>query len=117
MNKETVMNREQRKKRLLLQGAMHRLALSEARAGLKNGLRANTLLGLMKPGAIGSLAIENMLPLLGTALPLMLGKGRLSQLLRRVLVAAGAGALVFALFRRRREQATAEPLPNADTTE
>ena len=97
------MDREQRKKLLLLQGAMHRLALSQARAGLKNSLRANALLGLIKPGAISTLAIDNMLPLLGTALPLIVGKGRLSQWLRRALVAAGAGSLVFGLFRRRRE--------------
>lgn len=93
--------RTQRKKILLLEGALHRLELVEAKAAIKRGLQSSPVTALIKP----ALTIEKLLPLAGTLLPLVIGKGNVSVWLRRALVAAGAGAVVMRLLKNLRQAA------------
>lgn len=101
MNRHDTQLREQRKKVLLLEGALHRLELLDARAQLKTGLQGKATAGLIKP----LLTAEKFLPLVASLLPLVLGKGKASGWLRRVLLIAGAGTTVYRVLRDRRQVA------------
>lgn len=91
--------REQRKKILLLEGALHRLELVEARARLKTSIQGKAIVGMIKP----LLTVEKLLPLAGGLLPLLLGKGTLGAWVRRALILAGAGTMVLSVLRNRRQ--------------
>lgn len=90
MNRHDPLLRAQRKKILLLEGALHRLELVEAKAAIKNGLQTNQMASLIKP----MLTLERLLPLAGSLLPLVIGNGRVPVWLRRALAVAGVGAVV-----------------------
>lgn len=96
--------RTQQKKNLLLEGALHRLAFVESFANLKAGVRANSVLSLIQPATRRRLLLDAVLPVLGCVLPMLVGSARLPRLLRRLLVAAGAGVAVVAMLRRHRSQ-------------
>lgn len=100
--------RTQQKKILLLEGALHRLALVESVANLKAGVRANSVFGLIEPATKRRLLLDTVLPVLLSVLPMLAGSARLPRLLRRMLVAAGVGATVVAMLRRQRGQAEGE---------
>jgi hypothetical protein len=102
MNRHDTQLREQRKKVLLLEGALHRLELVEARARVKADLQGKAIAGLIKP----MLTVEKFLPLATSLLPLFLGKGKASGWLRCVLLIAGAGTTAYRVLRNRRQVAT-----------
>ena len=85
--------RTQQKKILLLEGALHRLALVESVANLKAGVRANSLFGLIEPAIKRRLLLDTVLPVFLSMLPMLAGSARLPRLLRRILVAASVGAI------------------------
>lgn len=97
MNRQDTRLREQRKKVLLLEGALHRLELVEARARVKADLQGKAIAGLVKP----MLRVDKFLPLAASLLPLVLGKGKASGWLRRVLLIAGAATTVYRVLRNR----------------
>lgn len=66
------MLRAQRKKILLLEGALHRLELVEAKAVIKDSLQASPMVWLIKP----ALKLERLLPLAGGLLPMLAGGGK-----------------------------------------
>lgn len=98
MNQHDAQLRQQRKKVLILEGALHRLELVEARAHVKADLQGKAIAGLIKP----VLTAEKFMPLLASLLPLVLGKGTASGWLRRVMLIAGAGVTLYRLLRIRR---------------
>ena len=104
MNRHDTQLREQRKKVLLLEGALHRLELLDARAQLKTGLQGKAIAGLIKP----ILTAEKFLPLAASLLPLVLSTGKASGWLRRVLLIAGAGTTVYRVLRNRRQAGVGE---------
>jgi hypothetical protein len=97
------LTRAERKKFLLLQGALYRLELSSAAANLKQGLGDHPVARLIRPGRL--LDLEGLLPVLLNILPLVTGKSSLSVWLRRAVIIAGAGGFVLAALRRKREPA------------
>lgn len=101
MNRHDPVLREQRKKILLLEGALHRLELVEAKAAIKSSLQTSPMAGLIKPVLI----LERLVPLAASLLPLAMGKGRVSVWLRRALAVAGAAAVVMRLLQNLRQPA------------
>jgi len=106
MNRHDPMLRAQRKKILLLEGALHRLELVEAKAAIKGSLQNSPMAALIKP----ALTLERLLPLAGSLLPLVVGSGRVSVWLRRALAAAGAAAVVMRLLQNLRQPANDDKL-------
>jgi hypothetical protein len=107
MNRHNAMLREQRKKILLLEGALHRLELVEAKAAIQSSLQTNHMAGLLKP----ALKMDKLLPLAASLLPLVIGKGRVSVWMRRALAVAGTGAVVLRMWRDLHQPA-ADESPN-----
>jgi hypothetical protein len=66
----------QQKKILLLEGALHRLALVESVANLKAGVRANSVFGLIGPATKRRLLIDTVLPVFLSVLPMFAGSAR-----------------------------------------
>ncbi len=93
------MNREARKKMLIVEGMMHRLELVKATQQLKQDIRPGGLISRL-PELISLIARSKALPLMGTALTLVAGKGILSRLLRRVLVVGGVASVLAMVVRR-----------------
>lgn len=92
--------REQRKKLLVVEGAVHRFELVQAR-------RAFEAPAMIASPASGALPLmlrlvrwRRYLPLITTALPLLFGEGRAARWLRRGALVAGTVALVLAVTRR-----------------
>jgi hypothetical protein len=106
MNRHDPMLRAQRKKILLLEGALHRLELVEAKAAIKGSLQTSPMAALIKP----ALTLERLLPLAGSLLPLVVGSGRVSVWLRRAVAAAGAAAVVMRLLQNLRQPADDDKL-------
>lgn len=90
MNRHDPVLRAQRKKILLLEGALHRLELVEAKAAINNSLQTNQIVGLIKP----VLTLKRLLPLAASLQPLVIGKGRMAVWLRRALAVAGVGVVL-----------------------
>ena len=104
------MNREARKKMLIVEGMVHRLELMQATRQLKQNVRPARLISRL-PALLTLLAQSKAMPLAGTALTLLAGKGLVSRLLRRGLVLAGmasAAAVIVSRWKARREE-VAEP--------
>jgi Protein of unknown function (DUF3318) len=100
-------NREARKKMLIVEGVVHRLELVQASRQLKQDVRPARLLSRL-PALLTLVAQSKAMPLMGTALTLVAGKGFISRLLRRGLVVAGmasAAAVIVSRWRARREEA------------
>ena len=93
------MNREARKKMLIVEGMMHRLELAQATQQLRQDARPAALMSRL-PALLALVARSRALPLVGTALTLVAGKGIVSRLVRRGLVVAGmASALTVVVSR------------------
>ena len=100
------MNREARKKMLIVEGMVHRLELVQATRHLKQEVRPVRLISRL-PALLTLLAQSKAMPLAGTALTLLAGKGLVSRLLRRGLVLAGvvsAAAVIVNRWKARREE-------------
>ncbi len=102
MNRHDTQLREQRKKILLLEGALHRLKLVEARARVKANLQGKAIAGLVKPALTG----EKFFPLVASLLPLILRNSKAFGSLRRVLLIAGAATTVYRVLRHRHQAAS-----------
>ncbi len=106
--------REARKKLLLLQGTLYRLEILEAKAVLRNGM-ANSVVGRRLPGLLSFLFQHKGSALLTSALPLLLGAGRVSRIVRRGALVAGAGAALMGLLKRwSHDDTPPEPVQHAD---
>ena len=93
------MNREARKKMLIVEGMMHRLELAEATRQLKQDIRPGRVVSRL-PALLSILAQSKALPLMGTALTLLSGKGIVSRLLRRVVVIGGFASVLAVIVKR-----------------
>lgn len=106
------MNREARKKMLIVEGMMHRLELAQAAQQLKQDARPAALMSRL-PALLALVARSRALPLMTTALTLVAGKGIVSRLLRRGLVVAGVASALAVIVRRwkSRGQTAADTTP------
>ena len=93
------MNREARKKMLIVEGLMHRQELIQATRQLKQTVRPARLVSRL-PALVALIAQSKAMPLAGTALTLLAGKGVVSRLLRRGLVLAGIASAVTVILSR-----------------
>ena len=93
------MNREARKKMLMVEGMMHRLELVQVTQQLKQDMRPGSLVSRL-PDLIALIARSKALPLMGTALTLVAGKGIVSRWLRRLLVVGGVSSVLAVAVRR-----------------
>ena len=94
--------REARRKLLMLQGALYRLEITQARAALHDAAKPRAVFGQVVE-LVKFMVAHKRMSLLASAVPWILGKGRGRSLLRRAFVAAGAAILAW-LFLRRRSQ-------------
>lgn len=100
------MNREARKKMLIVQGMAHRLALVQGTTQLKDKVRPSRMVSHL-PALFALLARSKALPLMSTVLPLLAGTGLVPRLLRRAMVAAGVAsalAVFVSRWKSRKEQ-------------
>lgn len=93
------MNREARKKMLIVEGMMHRLELAQATQQFRQDARPAALMSRL-PDLLALVARSRALPLVGTALTLVAGKGIVSRLVRRGLVVAGIASALTAVVSR-----------------
>ncbi len=93
------MNREARKKMLIVEGMVHRLELVQATQQLKQDVRPSRLVSRL-PALVALLAQSKALPLMSTVLMWVAGKGVVSRWLRRGLVVAGVTSAVAVAVRR-----------------
>ncbi len=100
--------RAQQKKILLLQGALYRLELAAAVAGLKADLQPDALLGLARAGLKRNATLDNIAPMLGRLVPLLLGASVWSSRVRRLSLIAGVATAAWATWRRRRQRTASE---------
>lgn len=110
------MKRDERKKMLIVEGMFHRLELVQAAQQLRQDTRPAAMMEKL-PGVITLLASSNALPLLGSLLTVVAGRGRGSRLVRRLLVMAGVGSALAAVVRRwrmRRGAGAADHRADAD---
>lgn len=94
---------------LIVEGMMHRLELVQTTRQLKQATRPARLVSLVSrlPALLTLLAQSKAMPLAGTVLTLLAGKGLVSRLLRRGLVMAGlasAAAVIVSRWKARREE-------------
>lgn len=101
------MTREEHKKMLIVQGMLHRLELVQATQQLRQSARPVAVMASL-PRLLTLLASSKALPLLGSAITLVTGKGPVSRLLRRGLMIAGVGSVLAAVVRRWKQR-TSEP--------
>ncbi len=105
--------RAARKKLLLLEGALHRIELMQARQSLR-GAAADSVISRGLPGMLAFLLRHKAGAVLASVLPLLVGGSRLSRIVRRATLLLGAGAAVLNLFSRRQDvNPDAEPLASA----
>lgn len=93
------MTRDEKKKLLIVQGMVHRLEIAHGLDQLKTQTRPTAFFSKL-PSVIKLVMASNALPLLGTLVPLVLGKSKASRLVRRVLLIVGGGAAVTAIIQR-----------------
>ena len=95
--------REQKKKLLLAEGALHRFECLQAQRAI-----ADELAGLAHSGPAGvvrAVGGKGLLSMVATALPLILGAGRVARLLKRGMLIAGGVAAAWSAISTWREQA------------
>jgi hypothetical protein len=95
--------RDARLKLLLLQGALYRLEIIQARSTLKDAAKPRALVGQVFE-LLKFLLAHKRISLIATAVPWVFGRSRVSRLLRRGLLTLGSAGLAW-LFLRRRSQA------------
>ncbi|MFM8467737.1 MAG: hypothetical protein ACKOAO_09280 [Oxalobacteraceae bacterium] len=93
------MNRDARKKMLIVEGMMHRLELAEATRQLRQDIRPSAVVSRL-PALLTVLAQSKALPLMGTAFTLLSGRGMVSRLLRRVVVIGGFASVLAVVVKR-----------------
>ncbi len=106
------MTREQQKKLLLAQGALHRFECMQARRAIADELGSIAHAGPV--GMLRAVSGRSVMSLLLTALPLVLGAGRVARLLKRGMLVAGGVAATWSAFSRWRESSTANDAAPAD---
>ena len=94
--------RHARRKLLLLQGALYRLEIIQARVALKEAAKPKAVGGQLF-GLLKLVLAHKRMSLVATAVPWLFGRVRGSRLLRPALFALGAAAAAW-LFLRRRHQ-------------
>ena len=92
--------REARLKLLLLQGALYRLEISEARSALRQAAQPRAILGQVF-GLLKFVLKHKRMSLIATVVPWLFRGGRGRRLLRRALLAAGVAASAWVLLKRR----------------
>ena len=93
------MNREARKKMLIVQGMLHRTELMQVMRQIKDDVRPSRLVSRL-PALFALLAQSKALPLMSTALTLLAGRGLVPRLLRRAVVVAGVASAMAAFVKR-----------------
>ncbi len=113
----TATPRAARKKMLLLEGALHRLEMMQAKESLA-GAAANSVVGRGLPGMLSFLLRHKAGALLASALPLLMGGSRFSRIVRRGALLLGTGAALLGMFSRYRQGSGAEerPMPEDQST-
>ena len=94
-------DRGARRKLLLLNGALYRLEISQARYALRQAASRKIIADRL-PGLLKSVLNNNRAAILSTVVPLLFGGGRLRRYARRALLAAGGLAAAWALLTRER---------------
>ena len=103
------MTREQKKKLLLAEGALYRFECMQARRALAGELEGIAHAG--PSGVLRAVSGRSVTSLLLTALPLVLGAGRVARLLKRGMLVAGGVAANQAIRGALGDLATAHGLP------
>ncbi len=106
------MTREQKKKLLLAEGALHRFECVQARRAIAAEL-GNIAHG-GPAGVLRAVSGRSVLSLIVTALPLVLGAGRVARLLKRGMLVAGGLAAAWSAISRWREQSAHDGEATAD---
>ncbi|MEO0317042.1 MAG: hypothetical protein RL404_719 [Pseudomonadota bacterium] len=96
------MTREQQKKLLLAEGALQRFECVQARRAMANELGSLALGG--PTGVLRAVSGRGWLSLAATALPLVLGAGRVARMLKRGMLVVGGIAAALSAISRWREQ-------------
>jgi len=92
--------RDARLKLLLLQGALYRLEIIQARSTLKDAAKPSAMLGQVFE-LLKFLLAHKRMSLIATAVPWVFGRSRISRLLRRGVLTLGAAGLAWVFLRRR----------------
>lgn len=96
------MTREQKKKLLLAEGALYRFDCRHARRAIMDELGSIT--HSAPAGMLRAVSGRGLLSLAATALPLLLGAGRVARWLKRGALVAGGVAAAWSAISRWREQ-------------
>ena len=100
------MTREQKKKLLLAEGSLLRFDCVQARRAIADEVGSIAHAG--PAGMLRAVSGRSVLSLLMTALPLVLGAGRVARLLKRGMLVAGGVAAAWSAFSRWRESSADE---------
>ncbi len=100
------MTREQRKKLLLAEGTLQRFECVQARRAIGEELGNLTHGG--PAGMLRAFGGRGLLSLAATALPLVLGAGRVARLIKRGMLVAGGVAAAWSAISKWREQSAQE---------
>lgn len=92
--------REARLKLLILQGALYRLEITQARLSLRDASQPRALFAELL-GVLKFVLAHKRISLLATVLPWLLRGGRGRRWFRRALLASGAAVLSWVFLRRR----------------
>jgi hypothetical protein len=93
------MNREARKKMLIVQGMLHRAELMQVTQQIKDDVRPSHLISRL-PELFALVTRSKALPLISTALTLLAGKSHVPRLLRRAMVVAGVASMLTVFVKR-----------------
>jgi hypothetical protein len=96
------MTREQKKKLLLAEGALYRFECMQARRAIVDELGNIAHSG--PTGMLRAVSGRSLLSLAATAVPLLLGAGRVARLLKRGMLVAGGIVAAWSAISRWREQ-------------
>ena len=94
--------RDARLKLLLLQGALHRLEIIQARSALRDAAKPRAMAGQVFE-LLKFLLAHKRMSLVATIVPWVFGRSRVSRLLRRAGLTLGSAGLAW-LFLKRRSQ-------------
>lgn len=97
------MTREQRKKLLLAEGALHRFECMQARRAISDEL--SHIAGSGPAGLVRAVSGRTLLSLAATILPAVLGASRVARLLKRGMLVAGGVAAAWSAIKRWRDDA------------
>ncbi len=100
------MTREQRRKLLLAEGTLQRFECVQARRAIGEELGNITHGG--PAGMLRAVSGRGLLSLVATALPLVLGAGRVARLIKRGMLVAGGVAAAWSAISKWREQSAQE---------